>query len=98
MQPSNFPRSIIGKCDGCNVPNGVLSMNDGEPEYFCPKCMKHTALHYAAFDHLELLLEQAALAWLLTWEDGKYSSKINLREQMNRVGAQLEERFGGKVH
>lgn len=80
--------SITGPCEMCGAPDGVLIFDNGYvAERQCPRCARSSALYDAAYEQLDLLIQQAVTAWLSIWEGERLV--LDLEAQFPHIGARL---------
>ena len=89
--------SLYGTCDSCSAQGAVLAFDNGETsEHFCPRCIRQTALYNAAFKQLELLLEQAVRAWMISWEGERRAWMSDLDSHFTNIGADLQAKISAE--
>lgn len=80
------------RCDSCGTDKAILYRhNTLFDEFKCPACLRKQATFDGAYDHLQLLMEQAARDWLAVWQGSGF--KIDLDEYMSMIAQKVQEKY-----
>lgn len=70
IDPTDPAAALVGECDCCGAPEGLLVTHGGiGGEYRCKHCAQVAAAQDAAMTHLENLLRPVMWAWSRHWSD-----------------------------